>query len=81
MPVRISSRSYRREDVDEFDRKLRRFHESLAQKERRMLREIIASAMEEDENFDVAGYLATVDDEALFSALTAYLTGTATETA
>lgn len=80
MAVRVSSRSYRREDVDEFDRKLRRFHESLAQKERRMLREIIASALEEEDGFDVSGFLAA-DDDTLFRALTTYLTGRAEETA
>jgi hypothetical protein len=65
------SRVYRREDVDEFDRKLRRFAESLAHKERRMLREIIRASLEEEE-LDVAGY-GDGDDEALFRALHAYL--------
>lgn len=69
-------RAYRKEDVDEFDRKLRRFHESLAHKERRMLREIITAALEEEEDAgaDVQGY-ALLDDDALFRALAAALRG------
>lgn len=68
-------RAYRKEDVDEFDRKLRRFQESLAHKERRMLREIITAALEEDEeDADVQGY-ALMDDDALFHALAAALRG------
>ncbi len=80
MAVRVSSRSFRREDVDEFDRKLRRFHESLAHKERRMLREIIAGALDEEDGLDVAGFLAA-DDDTLFRALATYLTGGADTTA
>ena len=68
--------SYRREDVEEFDRKLRRFHESLAHKERRMLREIIINALDEEE-MEVSGFLMA-DDDALFRALTAALLGRAT---
>ena len=59
------SRTYRKEDVEEFDRKLRRFHESLAHKERRMLREIIAAALAE-EDVDVGGFLEG-EDERLFA--------------
>lgn len=57
---------YRRTEVDEFDRKLRRFSESLAHRERRMLREIIQSALTEDD--DAAGFADLTDDE-LFAAL------------
>jgi|GEM_PF-2570308 hypothetical protein len=71
MPREQSSRSYRKEDVEEFDRKLRRFHESLAHKERRMLREIIAAALAE-EDVDVSGFLEA-EDEHLFAALRAAL--------
>jgi hypothetical protein len=76
MPREQSSRSYRKEDVEEFDRKLRRFHESLAHKERRMLREIIAAALQ-DEGMDVNGFLAG-EDERLFAALRAVLEARAT---
>lgn len=41
---------HRKEDLDEFDRKLRGFRESLAHKERRMLRQIIAASMENDDD-------------------------------
>ena len=58
--------TYRRTEVDEFDRKLRRFSESLAHRERRMLREIIQSALTEDD--DAAGFADLTDDE-LFAAL------------
>jgi hypothetical protein len=75
MAPRVSSRSYRREDVDEFDRRLRRFNESLAQKERRMLRQIIVSALEEDE-MEVSGFL-NADDDTVFLALRNYLLGQA----
>ena len=62
---------YRREDVDEFDLKLRRFSESLAQRERRMLRSLIAAALEGED--DTSGYLDLPDDE-LFAALARMLT-------
>lgn len=65
-------RSYRREEVDEFDSKLRHFSESLAQRERRMLRDIIAAALNGDD--DVSGYLNLSDDE-LFAALVRLLAG------
>ncbi len=71
MPREQSSHGYRKEDVEEFDRKLRRFHESLAHKERRMLREIIAAALQ-DEDLDVNGFLEA-EDERLFTALRAVL--------
>lgn len=64
--ARTHSRKYRREDVDEFDRKLRRFSESLAQRERRMLRSIIAAALDGDD--DTSGYIDLTDDE-LFKAV------------
>ncbi len=70
--------TYRRQEVDEFDRKLRRFSESLAQRERRMLREIIAAALEEDD--DTAGY-AALSDEQLFAALARMLTDQSDESA
>jgi hypothetical protein len=63
---------YRREDVDEFDRKLRRFSESLAQRERRMLREIIAAALADED--DTSGF-ADLSDEALYVALARLLSG------
>jgi hypothetical protein len=69
--ARTAPRTHRREDVEEFDRKLRRFHESLAHKERRMLREIITAALEEEEE-DVSGFLNASDD-AVFQALRAFL--------
>ncbi len=71
MPRNPGARAYRREDVEEFDRKLRKFHESLAHKERRMLREIITAALD-DEQMDVRGYLALSDEE-LLDRLTTYL--------
>lgn len=71
MAQKTLARSYRREDVEEFDRRLRRFHESLAHKERRMLREIIAAALA-DEDMDVAGYL-DLSDEEVFRLLFSYL--------
>lgn len=71
MAMRRSTHPYRREDVEEFDRKIRRFHESLAHRERRMLRDIIIAALEE-EDMDVAGFL-DVDDETILRALTGYL--------
>ena len=58
--------TYRRTEVDDFDRKLRRFSESLAHRERRMLRDIIQAAMSEDD--DAAGFADLTDDE-LFAAL------------
>ncbi len=58
--------THRRQEVDEFDRKLRRFSESLAQRERRMLREMIESALTGED--DTAGY-AAMTDEQLFAAL------------
>lgn len=64
--ARTHTRKYRREDVDEFDRKLRRFSESLAQRERRMLRTIIAAALDGDD--DTSGYIDLTDDE-LFDAV------------
>jgi hypothetical protein len=63
---------YRRTEVDEFDRKLRRFSESLAHRERRMLREMIQAALSEDD--DAAGF-AAMTDEQLFDALARMLTG------
>ena len=69
--ARTAPRAYRRQDVEEFDRKLRRFHESLAQKERRMLRDMIISALEEEE-MDVSGFIHA-DDETIFRALTEFL--------
>jgi hypothetical protein len=69
--ARTAPRTHRREDVEEFDRKLRRFHESLAHKERRMLREIITAALEEEEE-DVSGFLNASDD-AVLQALRAFL--------
>lgn len=63
---------YRRPEVDEFDRKLRRFSESLAHRERRMLRDIIEAAMNGDD--DASGYAALSDDQ-LFAALAALLAG------
>ena len=68
MVARKPGRAFPREEVEEFDRKLRRFQESLAHKERRMLREIIAASLEEDDE-DVSGFLQTADDDALFRAL------------
>lgn len=62
------------EDAREFGRKIRRFHESLAHKERRMLRDVISAALAE-EGMDVAGF-ASMDDDALFAALERFL-GTA----
>jgi hypothetical protein len=58
---------HRRADVDEFDRKLRRFNESLAHRERRILRELIESALQDDDD-DTGGY-AQLTDEQLFAAL------------
>ena len=69
--------TYRREEVDEFDGKLRRFSESLAQRERRMLRSIIAAALEDDN--DTAGYMEMSDDE-LFAALARMLSVETPET-
>ena len=69
--ARTAPRAYRRQDVEEFDRKLRRFHESLAHKERRMLRDMIISALEEEE-MDVSGFLHA-DDETILRALTEFL--------
>lgn len=78
MAKAATTRPYRREDVEEFDRKLRRFHESLAQRERRMLREIITAALEEEET-DVEGF-STATDDTIFRALATYLlNGAATE--
>lgn len=76
MASRFAPRTYQREDVEEFDRKLRRFSESLAHKERRMLRAIITAALEEEE-MDVSGF-ATAPDEAIFQALSTYLLSTIT---
>lgn len=67
--------TYKRDEVDEFDTKLRRFADSLAHRERRMLREIIAAALENDN--DTAGFRA-LDDDALFAALTRLLSGSDT---
>ncbi len=64
--ARTHNRQFKRQDVDEFDHKLRRFSESLAQRERRMLRTIIAAALEGDD--DTSGYLDLSDDE-LFEAV------------
>ena len=63
---------HRRTDVDEFDRKLRRFSESLAQRERRMLRELIEAAIDGDD--DTGGY-AQLTDEQLFAVLARVLAG------
>jgi predicted DNA-binding protein len=68
--------TYRREEVDEFEGRLRRFSESLAHRERRMLREIIAAAL--DDMDDTQGY-ATMTDDQLFAALRQLLTGTTAE--
>ena len=62
---------YSPDDVEEFDRKLRHFSESLAHRERRMLRQIIAAALEDED--DTAGYLE-LSDEDLFKALARILT-------
>lgn len=75
MATRTSARSYRREDVEEFDRKMRHFNESLAHKERRMLRQMIVDALT-DADMDVSGF-GELDDAALFNALTTYLLGQA----
>ncbi len=64
--------AYPKRDVEEFDRKLRRFSESLAQRERRMLRAVIAAALEDDD--DTTGF-AEMTDEQLFAALARMLTG------
>jgi len=61
-----------RQEVDEFDRKLRRFGESLAHRERRMLRELIESALQGDD--DTGGY-AQMSDDQLFAALATILSG------
>lgn len=74
MARRTSTRVYRREDVDEFDRKLRGFSDSLAHRERRMLRQMIIDALAE-EDMDVAGFL-NADDDTLFEALVTRLAGT-----
>lgn len=71
-----TARAYRRQDVEEFDRRIRRFHESLAHKERRILRQLIVDALSEAD-MDVSGYLQA-DDEAIFDAMTAYLMGLTT---
>jgi len=63
---------HRRNEVDEFDRKLRRFSESLAQRERRMLRELIEAAIDGDD--DTGGY-AQLTDEQLFAVLARVLAG------
>ena len=63
---------YSRREADEFDRKLRRFNESLAHRERRMLREIIQSALEAGD--DTGGY-AQLTDEQIFAALARILAG------
>ena len=63
---------HHRTEVDEFDRKLRRFSESLAQRERRMLRELIQAALHGDD--DTGGY-AQLTDEQLFAALARVLAG------
>jgi len=63
--------TYRRDEVEEFEGKLRRFSESLAHRERRMLRSIIAAALEDGD--DTAGFLDLPDD-ALFAALARLLT-------
>jgi hypothetical protein len=75
--ARTAPRTYRRQDVEEFDRKLRRFHESLAHKERRMLREIITAALEEEDE-DTSGF-ANADDEVVFQALYNFLLRNASE--
>jgi hypothetical protein len=71
MAQRSSARAFRRDEVEEFDRRLRRFHESLAHKERRMLRQLITEALA-DADADVAGYMQMDDDE-LFRALATFL--------
>ncbi len=68
--------TYRRDEVDEFDRRLRRFNESLAQRERRMLRELIVAALEGD---DDTGGFSQMTDEQLFAALAEHLTDSTTE--
>ena len=70
---RVANRSYRREEVDEFDRRLRRFQESLAHKERRMLRQLIIDALEEEDG-DVSGF-ANADDETIFNAIRNFFLG------
>lgn len=67
-----SHATYRRPEVDEFDRKLRRFNESLAHRERRMLRDIIEAALSGDD--DASGY-ASLTDEQVFAALASILAG------
>jgi len=64
---------YRRTEVEEFDRRLRRFNESLAHRERRMLREIIEAALTDDDD-DAAGYAAMTDDQ-IFALLARLLAG------
>jgi hypothetical protein len=63
--------TYRRDEFEEFEGKLRRFNESLAHRERRMLRTIIAAALEDSD--DTAGFMDLSDDE-LFAALARLLT-------
>lgn len=58
--------TYKPAEVEEFGRRVRRFHESLAQKERRMLRDIIAASMADDD--DVSGF-ANLSDEDLIALL------------
>ena len=70
--------THRRQEVEEFDRKLRRFNESLAHRERRMLREMVEAALSADD--DTAGYAALTDDQ-LFAALSDLLAGSTTTSA
>lgn len=63
--------NYRREEVEDFGGKLRHFNESLAQRERRLLRSMIIAALE-DEN-DTGGYQSFTDEQ-LFAALEQMLT-------
>jgi hypothetical protein len=71
MMARTAPRTHRREDVEEFDRKLRRFHESLAHKERRMLRELITASLEQEDE-DTSGF-AGASDEVVLQALYNFL--------
>lgn len=64
--------NYRKEEVEEFGGKLRHFNESLAQRERRLLRSMIIAALEEEN--DTGGY-QMMTDEQLFAALEQLLTG------
>jgi len=66
-----SRTTYRRDEFEDFEGKLRRFNESLAHRERRMLRSIIAAALEDGD--DTSGYMELSDEE-LFAALARLLT-------